>query len=48
MSEELARYFKERGYKLEELRKGDEVLMTPERGEFLLTRDVGKLGPPAM
>ena len=43
MSEELARYFKERGYKLEELRKGDEVLMTPERGEFLLTRDVGKL-----
>ena len=43
MSEELARYFKERGYKLEELRKGDEVLMTPERGEFLLTRDTKKL-----
>lgn len=43
MSEELARYFKERGYRLEELRKGDEVLMTPERGEFLLTRDTKKL-----
>ena len=43
MTEELARYFKECGYRLEELRKGDEILMTPERGEFLLTRDTKKL-----
>ena len=43
MTDELARYFKECGYRLEELRKGDEILMTPERGEFLLTRDTKKL-----
>ena len=42
-SEDLAGYCKQCGYKLEELRKGDEVLMTPERGEFLLTRDTKKL-----
>lgn len=43
MMEELSRYFVALGYKVDELRKGDEVIMTPQKGEFLLTRDVRKL-----
>lgn len=43
MSEELARYFVAAGYRVDELRRGTEVIMTPDRGEFLLTRDVRKL-----
>lgn len=43
MSEELARSLVTAGYRVTELRQGDEVIMTPQRGEFILTRDVKKL-----
>lgn len=43
MSEELARSLVKAGYRVTELRQGDEVIMTPQRGEFILTRDVKKL-----
>jgi hypothetical protein len=43
MSEEMARFFMEQGYVVDDLRMGDEVVMTDEKGEFILTRDVNKL-----
>ena len=43
MAEELARYLVAQGYVVDELRKGSEILMVRERGEFLLTRDVARL-----
>jgi len=43
MSEELARGLKVKGYKIVEIRKGREIIMTPEIGEFFLTRDTAQL-----
>lgn len=43
MSEELARGLKAKGYRILELRKGREIVMTPGVGELFLTRDVSKL-----
>ncbi len=43
MAEEVTRYLVAQGYTVDEIRKGNEILMTPERGEFLLTRDTNKL-----
>ena len=43
MSEELARGLKTKGYKVLEVRKGTEVVMTPGVGELFLTRDTAKL-----
>ena len=43
MMEELSRYFVGKGYKVDELRKGSELVMIPDQGEFLLTRDTAKL-----
>lgn len=38
MAEELARWFVQAGYHVQEIRKGKAVLMEPENGEMLLTR----------
>ncbi len=43
MSEEVARGLKQLGYRVIEIRKGSEVVMIPEVGELLLTRDRDKL-----
>ena len=43
MSEELARGLAAQGYVVDELRRSDEILMVPNRGEFLLTRDTTRL-----
>ena len=43
MAEELSRYFVDQGYKVNEIRKGSEVVSVPRKGEFLLTRDTRKL-----
>jgi hypothetical protein len=43
ISEEMARWFVQAGYKVKELRKGRDVYIDPQRGEMLLTRDVRKL-----
>ena len=43
MTEELSRYFVSRGYRVDETRKGSEVVSVPRKGEFLLTRDTRKL-----
>ncbi len=43
MSEELARGFKTKGYRIVEIRKGTEIVMTPGVGELFLTRDTAKL-----
>jgi hypothetical protein len=43
MAEELARCLVAQGYVVDELRKGSEVLMVRERGEFLLTREAERL-----
>lgn len=43
MSEELARGLKTMGYRVLELRKGIEIVMTPGVGELFLTRDATKL-----
>lgn len=43
MMEELSRYFVDQGYKVDEIRKGSEVVSVPRKGEFLLTRDARKL-----
>ena len=43
ISEEMARWFVQAGYKVKELRKGKDVLIDPKRGETLLTRDTRKL-----
>lgn len=43
MAEEVARWFVQAGYQVDEIRKGNEILMVPQEGEFLLTRDTRKL-----
>ncbi len=43
MSEELARGLKQHGYAVLEIRKGNEIVMTPEVGELFLTRKRDKL-----
>ena len=43
ISEEMARWFVQAGYRVNEIRKGKDVYIDPSRGETLLTRDVRKL-----
>ena len=43
VSEEMARWFVNAGYRVHEIRKGQDVYFDLERGERLLTRDVKKL-----
>lgn len=43
ISEEMARWFVQAGYRVQEIRKGKDIYFDPRRGEMLLTRDVRKL-----
>ena len=43
ISEEMARWFVQAGYRVKEIRKGRDVYIDPKRGEMVLTRDVRKL-----
>ena len=43
MEEELARWFVQAGYPVQEIRKGAELLFDPATGEMLLTRDAERL-----
>ena len=43
MAEEVMRCFVEAGYRVEEIRKGKEIVMTPRRGETILTRQTTQL-----
>jgi len=43
ISEEMARWFVQAGYRVKEIRKGRDVHIDAQRGEMLLTRDVRKL-----
>ena len=43
ISEEMARWFVQAGYRVREIRKGRDVHIDAKRGEMLLTRDVRKL-----
>jgi hypothetical protein len=43
ISEEMARWFVQAGYRVREIRKGRDVHIDPQRGEMLLTRDARKL-----
>ena len=43
ISEEMARWFVQAGYKVKEVRKGRDVHIDAQRGEMVLTRDVRKL-----
>jgi hypothetical protein len=43
ISEEMARWFVQAGYKVKEIRKSKDVYIDPKRGEMALTRDVRKL-----
>jgi len=43
ISEEMARWFVQAGYKVKEIRKGRDVQIDAQRGEMVLTRDVRKL-----
>jgi hypothetical protein len=43
ISEEIARWFVQAGYRVQEIRKGKDVYIDPGRGETLLTRDKRKL-----
>ena len=43
ISEEMARWFVQAGYRVKEIRKGRDVHIDPQRGEMVLTRDVRKL-----
>jgi hypothetical protein len=43
ISEEMARWFVQAGYKVKEIRKGRDVHVDVQRGERVLTRDVRKL-----
>ena len=43
ISEEMARWFVQAGYRVQEIRKGRDVRIDAQRGEMLLTRDVSKL-----
>jgi hypothetical protein len=44
MEEELARWFVQAGYPVQEIRKGAEMYFDPATGEMLLTRNVERLG----
>ena len=46
ISEEMARWFVQAGYRVKEIRKGRDVQVDVKRGEMLLTRDVRKLLNP--
>lgn len=43
MSEEIARWFVDAGYRVQELRKGNQIVFDAVTGETLLTRNVNKL-----
>jgi hypothetical protein len=43
ISEEMARWFVQAGYRVKEIRKSRDVHIDAKRGEMALTRDVGKL-----
>jgi len=43
ISEEMARWFVQAGYRVKEIRKGRDVYIDPQRGEIVLTRDMRKL-----
>jgi hypothetical protein len=43
ISEEMARWFVQAGYRVKEIRKSRDVHVDPRRGEMALTRDVRKL-----
>ena len=43
ISEEMARWFVQAGYRVREIRKGRDVHIDAKRGEMVLTRDVRKL-----
>lgn len=43
MAEEVTRWFVEAGYRVEELRKGKDIVMEPRKGEMLLTRNLSQL-----
>ncbi len=43
MTEEISTLFVEKGYKVNELRKGEILYIEPRNGEFLLTREYSKL-----
>lgn len=44
MAEEMARWFVQSGYRVQEIRKGRTILFQPETGELLLTRKTELLG----
>ncbi|MDR0827602.1 MAG: hypothetical protein LBN33_06975 [Desulfovibrio sp.] len=44
MQEEIARWFVQAGYDVQEIRKGADILFEPDRGELLLTRQEELLG----
>ena len=44
MQEEVARWFVQAGYEVQEIRKGADLLFEPETGEMLLTRKENLLG----
>ncbi|MDR0465762.1 MAG: hypothetical protein LBH94_00215 [Deltaproteobacteria bacterium] len=46
ISEEMARWFVQAGYKVREIRTGKDVLIDPKRGEMVLTRDAQRLINP--
>ena len=43
ISEEMARWFVQAGYRVKEVRQGKHMYIDPKRGETVLTRDVRKL-----
>ncbi len=43
MAEEVIRWFVDAGYCVDEIRKGKEIVMTPRRGEMILTRQTSQL-----
>ncbi len=48
MAEDLARWFVQAGYSVQEIRKGRTLLFEPEQGEMLLTRRTNLLGSDTM
>lgn len=43
MSEEITRWFVAAGYRVDELRKGRDIIMEPRTGEMILTRQISRL-----
>lgn len=43
MSEEVTRWFVGAGYRVDELRKGRDIIMEPRTGEMILTRQISRL-----